>query len=141
MKIYLIEDHKILRNTLSALLTDFCPGVKVIGASDNGKIATLECLELKPDLIILGIQLTEVNGVEILRLLKRKFPQVKILIYSSFADQQTVDIAVRGKANGYLTKEAGFKELGKAINAVAAGDTYFSSDLHNMGVPIKLLDH
>lgn len=126
MKIYLIEDHKVERDILSAHLSDFCPDVEFVGASGNGRIATLECLELNPDLIILGIKLTDVNGVEILNLLKRKFPQIKILIYSSKVDQQTVDIAICGRADGYVAKEAGFRELSKAINTITEDRTYFS---------------
>jgi len=129
MKSYIAEGDALLRATLIEHIAEFYPGVEVVGANGNGQIAMQECMELKPDLIILDIRLPELSGVEILYLIKDKFPQIKILIYSGLADQQSVDNAMRGKADGYIVKNYGLEEIAKSIKAIEAGGTYFSCEI------------
>ncbi len=86
-------------------------------------------MELIPDLIILDIRLPELGGLEILYLIKEKFPQIKILIYLGLADQQSIDYAKCAKADGYIVKNHGLEEIAKAIKAIEAGGTYFSCEI------------
>ena len=87
MKVYIVEDDALLREMLTEHLAEFCPGIEVVGANGNGQIALSECMDLKPDLIILDIRLPELIELDILDFIKEKFPQIKILIYSGLADQ------------------------------------------------------
>jgi len=88
-----------------------------------------QCLALAPDLVIIDLQLPEVNGLEILHLLKRKFPKIKILIFTGKTSQQTVNIAMQGQADGFINKISGIEELEKAIDAVSRGEQFFSEDI------------
>ena len=90
MKVYVAEDNAFLRDLLTTHLVDFCSEVEIVGANGNGQIALSECMELKPDIIILDIRLPELSGLDILHHIKEKFPQIKILIYSGLANQQLV---------------------------------------------------
>ena len=83
MKIYIAEDDALLCEMLIEHLAEFCPGAEVVGANGNGQIAMLECMKLNPDLIILDIRLPELSGLDILHLIKEKFPQIKILLGDS----------------------------------------------------------
>ena len=129
MKIYIVEDDALLRATFTEQLSEFFPGVEVVGSSGNGQVALTECTELIPDLIILDIRLPELGGLEILYLIKEKYPQIKVLIYSGLADQQSVDYAKCGKADGYIVKNYGLEEIAKAIKAIKAGGTYFCCEM------------
>ena len=113
MKIYIVEDDAFVREMLTSHLADFCPGNEVIGANGNGQRAQSECLELNPDLIILDIRLPELGGLEIFYLIKDKFPQIRILIYSGLADPQSIKNAKCSKADGYILKNYGLEEIAK----------------------------
>ncbi len=129
MKVYIAEDDAILRDMLTSHLGIIFPEVEVIGSNGNGQVALTECTELIPDLIILDIRLPELSGLEILYLIKDKHPQIKILIYSGLADQQSVDYTKCGKADGYIVKNYGLEEIAKAIKVIEAGGTYFCPEL------------
>ena len=129
MKVYVAEDDTFLRDMLTSHLGIIFPELEVVGASGNGQIAMSECMEIEPDLIILDIRLPELNGLDILRLIKEKFPQIKILIYSGLVDPQSIKNAKCGKADGYIVKSYGLEEIAKAIKAIEAGGTYFSYEI------------
>ncbi len=129
MKVYVAEDDPFLCNMLTSNLALICSGVEVVGANGNGQTALSDCMELQPDLIKLDILLPELSGIEILYLIKDKFPQIKVLIYSGLADPQSIKNAKRGKADGYIVKTYGLEEIAKAIKAIEAGGSYFSHEL------------
>ena len=129
--VYIIEDEEILRELLSTFFATTFPDLEVLGMSGNGGEGIEKCLELAPDLVIVDIQLPEVNGLEILHLLKRKFPKIKILVFSGKTSPQTVKIAVRGNADGFINKISGIEELTKAIHAVQTGAEFFSPEIQD----------
>jgi len=129
IKVYIAEDDAFMREMLTKHLPDYCSGVEIVGSNGNGQVALSECIELIPDLIILDISLPELGGLEILCLVKAKFPQIRILIYSGLADQQSVEYTKCGKADGYIMKNDGLEEIAKAIKAIEAGGTYFSCEI------------
>ncbi|MDP4611398.1 MAG: response regulator transcription factor [Opitutales bacterium] len=135
--VYIIEDEEILRNLLSTFFATTFPELEVIGMSGDGGEGAEQCLELAPDLVIVDIQLPEVNGLEILHLLKRKFPDIKILIFTGKTSHQTVKIAVHGKADGFINKISGLEELRKAIEAVSKGEQFFSPEIYDEVVKIR----
>ncbi len=93
MKIYIAEDDALLCEMLIEHLAEFCPGAEVVGANGNGQIAMLECMKLNPDLIILDIRLPELSGLDILHLIKEKFPQIKILTRILLGDSPIMNSA------------------------------------------------
>ncbi len=135
--VYIIEDEEILRNLLTTFFATTFPDLKVLGMSGNGGEGIEQCLELAPDLVIVDIQLPEVNGLEILHLLKRKFPNIKILVFSGKTSPQTVKIAVRGNADGFINKISGLEELTNAIHAVQKGEQYFSPEIYDEVVRMR----
>lgn len=134
---YIIEDEIILRNLLSTFFATTFPDIELLGMTGDGGVGIEECLEMAPDLVIVDIQLPEVNGLEILHLLKRKYPNIKILIFTGKTSPQTVKIAVNGKADGFINKISGLEELEKAIHAVAKGEQFFSPEIYDEVVRIR----
>lgn len=135
--VYIIEDEEILRNLLTTFFSTVFPDIKVLGTSGDGGEAMEQCLELEPDLVIVDIQLPEVNGLEILHLLKRKFPNIKILIFTGKTSPQTVKIAVHGHADGFVNKISGLEELEKAIRACQKDEQYFSPEIYDQIVRMR----
>ncbi len=132
MKIYVIEDDDIVRNLLITHIPELIPEYEIIGSTGDGQDAIKECIDLNPDIVIVDIRLPEVNGLEILHLLKNKMPQVKILIYSGIANKEAVEIAFRGNADGYVLKSGKLEELVKAVKSIAGGGSYFSPEIFKM---------
>jgi DNA-binding NarL/FixJ family response regulator len=135
--VYIIEDEEMLRNLLSTFFSSTFPELELIGMTGDGGEGVEKCLELSPDLVIVDIQLPEVNGLEILHLLKRKFPKTKILIFTGKTSHQTIKIAVKGKADGFVNKISGLEELEKAVRAVARGEQFFSPEIYEEVVRIR----
>lgn len=135
--VYIIEDEEILRNLLSTFFATTFPELDLLGMTGDGGEGVEKCLELAPDLVIVDIQLPEVNGLEILHLLKRKFPKIKILIFTGKTSHQTIKIAVHGQADGFINKISGLEELEKAIRAVEKDEQFFSPEIYDEVVRIN----
>lgn len=134
---YIIEDEEILRNLLSTFFATTFPDIELLGMTGDGGEGVEKCLELAPDLVIVDIQLPEVNGLEILHLLKRKFPDIKILIFTGKTSHQTVKIAVHGNADGFINKISGLEELEKAIRATERGEQFFTPEIYDEVIRIR----
>lgn len=135
--VYIIEDEEIMRNLLSTFFANTFPELEIAGMTGDGGEGVEQCLQLAPDLVIVDIQLPEVNGLEILHLLKRKFPNVKILVFTGKTSPQTVKIAVRGNADGFVNKISGLEELEKAIRAVEKDEQFFSPEIYDEVVRMR----
>jgi DNA-binding NarL/FixJ family response regulator len=129
--VYIIEDEETLRNLLSTFFASIFPELELLGMSGDGGEGIEKCLELAPDLVIVDLQLPEVNGLEILHRLKRKFPKIKILIFTGKTSYQTIKIAVHGNADGFINKVSGVAELEQAIHAVKRDEKFFSPEIHD----------
>ena len=135
-KIYIIEDEEAVRISLISIIDELLDGFEVIGFNDNGQHGLKECIILKPDLAIIDIRLPDVNGLEILHVLKKKNPQIKVLIYSGVLNLSTIKHAYRGKADGILEKPSSVEEYMNAITTLLSGDIYYSQNVLE-----KLLSH
>ena len=129
MKIYLIEDEVVLRDLCIEFFKTAMPQVEIAGFSGDGKDALRECLDLKPDLAVVDIRLPEINGLEILHILKSKIPGIKVLIFTATINPETIRIALHGKAEGFVEKSCGLEQLKEAIETILAGGTYYTPDV------------
>ena len=134
-KIYIIDDDESVRKSLVSVIDDI-NDIEVIGLNDNGHDGIEECIKLKPDLAIVDIRLPDVNGIEILHILKKRNPDIKVLIHSGYLDLDTAKLAYKGEADGILEKPSPIKEIIKAIFTVMYGDDYYSPNVLE-----KLLTH
>ena len=135
-KIYIIEDEEVVQKSIAEIINMSFDDCEIVGFNINGQIGVKECIKLKPDLAIVDIRLPDVNGLEILHILKKRNPKIKVLIFSGILDLNTMKHAYHGKADGILEKPGSVKEIKAAIKTVLSGDNYYS--LHVMK---KLLAH
>ncbi len=135
-KVFIAEDD-ILLSELFKEFVKVLPNLSVIGCSYNGQDVIIDCLKIKPDLIILDINIPEVNGLEVLTILKRKTPETKILITTGNTNLRTITIAVSADANGFIEKSDGIDELKNGIEAVINGNYYYSNSILKLFPDLK----
>jgi DNA-binding NarL/FixJ family response regulator len=124
-KVLLVDDHRIVRQGLKALLANE-PGIDVIGEADDGRTALTLIAELQPDVVLMDISMPGLNGIEATRQIRQRFPQVKVVILSMHANEEYVFQVLQAGATGYVLKQADSLEVLVAIRAALAGGSFLS---------------
>lgn len=127
-KVVIAEDHTILRAGLKALLMTN-PTFEIIGEADNGRDAIRRVIELKPDLVIMDLSMPGMNGMDAVREIKDRMPEVKALVLTVHSEEEYVLASLQAGANGYVLKDATQNELLIAAERVLEGKTYLSPDI------------
>jgi DNA-binding NarL/FixJ family response regulator len=127
-KIIIADDHTLFRQGLKLILEDIS-NIDVIADVANGKELIEITKELKPDLIIMDINMPQINGIEASRILLQEFPELKILVVSMYGDEQYYNSVIENGVKGFILKDAENTELRAAVNAILNGKTYFSQEL------------
>jgi DNA-binding NarL/FixJ family response regulator len=127
IRVLLVEDQEIVRRGLKALL-ETRSDLHVIGEAANGQQAieqlqVLQTVSQVPDVILMDIRMPIMDGVEATRLISQQFPNIKILILTTFNDTQYVAKALHLGAKGYLLKDTPAEELATAIRSIHQGYT------------------
>jgi len=127
-KVIITDDHKIFRQGLKSLIVK--EGIaEVMAEANNGKELLELLTQLKPDLILMDIEMPEMNGVEATRQALALYPDLKILVLSTFGDEVHYFNIIQAGAKGFILKTSGIQELQSAISEVLAGESYFSNEL------------
>ncbi|MBI4788368.1 MAG: response regulator transcription factor [Chloroflexi bacterium] len=128
IRVLLVDDHPIVRQGVRSVLANH-PDVNVVGEAESA--ATLfACLDsVKPDVILLDVRMPGPNGIEITQRLKREYPQIKIIVLSTYDDDEFLLGALRAGAEGYLLKSASAQVLASAVRQVAHGERLLSPTL------------
>jgi DNA-binding NarL/FixJ family response regulator len=125
IKVLIADDHALLRAGIRELLQNM-NGIEVVGEAANGREALEKINECSPDIVLLDIAMSELNGLEVAERVHRDFPLVSVIILSMYANEEYVLQALKVGAYGYLLKDSAPNELEIAIKAVVKGDTYLS---------------
>ncbi|MGG0669123.1 response regulator [Sporosarcina koreensis] len=120
IKIMIVDDQPLVREGLSTLL-GLRPGIEVVGMASDGKEALHKTADFFPDIVLMDIRMPGVNGVEGTRLLKDNFPDVKVLILTTFNDSEYIFDALEEGASGYLLKDMPTDTIVQAILTVHHG--------------------
>jgi len=128
IKIILTDDHRLFRDGIKSILDDV-EDIIVIGEASNHKELFSIIKNDTPDIVILDINLPEVSGIKITKILKEKYPEIKILILSMFNEEEFVINALEAGAWGYLPKDIQKNELLEAIYTINSGEEYYSRDI------------
>jgi DNA-binding NarL/FixJ family response regulator len=124
VRVVIADDHPVVREGLSALL-DSVPSITVAGVAGTGREAVQAAVRLRPDVLILDIQMPELSGIAAAAEITRVAPGVAVLMLTMFDDDDSVFAAMRAGARGYVLKGAQQDEIVRAIHAVAAGEAIF----------------
>jgi DNA-binding NarL/FixJ family response regulator len=133
-RVYLIEDEIMVLDFCSEYIRNFTD-MEIVGSSGSGGEALKGVLETKPDMVVVDIRLPEVNGLEILSILKRKLPDCKVLIFTATITPHTVRTAIQGGVDGFVEKAEGLTGLKNGFEAVKEGKRYFSPHIKRMMSP------
>lgn len=120
IRVLIADDHQLVRQGLAVLLS-VKPGVEVVGQAENGIKAVKLALSLKPDIILMDLQMPEKDGIEATQEIKEENPNARILIITSFAEDENVYRAIKAGALGFLLKDSSPPELLQAIHDVCNG--------------------
>lgn len=123
LKLLLVDDHEVVRLGLTTLLEDVAD-IDVLAETGTGHEAILLCRRLQPDLVLLDIRLPDLNGVEVCRRLLEDSPETRVIVLTSYADDDLIREALLAGASGYVLKQVGSQELLRAIEAVRRGDAH-----------------
>jgi DNA-binding NarL/FixJ family response regulator len=124
IRVVIADDHPVVRGGLSALLSTV-PFIEVAGVAGTGREAVQAAVTLRPDVLVMDIQMPDLNGIAATREISRAAPDVAVLMLTMFDDDDSVFAAMRSGARGYVLKGAQQDEIVRAIQAVAAGEAIF----------------
>ncbi|TET55510.1 MAG: response regulator transcription factor [Anaerolineales bacterium] len=123
IRVLLVDDQQLVREGLRVLL-DMVPDVRVVGEASNGAEAVELARRLKPDVVLMDVRMPELDGVAATRLIRSACPEVRVLILTTFDDDEYVFEGLRAGAAGYLLKDVPSEQLTEAIRATARGEAF-----------------
>jgi NarL family two-component system response regulator LiaR len=123
VKVIICDDQAIVRDGLEMLLK-LEPDINVIGTADDGARAVEMVEKEQPDLVLMDLKMPIMNGVEATRRIRTKYPEVKVLVLTTFDNDEWVLDAIQAGASGYLLKDTPRDDLVKAIRGTVTGRTY-----------------
>lgn len=128
MKLIIIDDQRILAEGLKLLLSQEAD-IEVLAIGENGQEAVALVEALKPDVVLMDIQMPIMNGVEAIRRIKENHPEVHCLILTTFSDDAYIYEGMRHGAAGYLLKDASPKEIAEALRVVFKGGALLQPEI------------
>jgi DNA-binding NarL/FixJ family response regulator len=125
IRILVVDDHPIVRQGITSLLSNY-PEFEIVGEADNGKDAVALAAEEELDVVLLDIRMPGESGLEVLRRIRPLQPQARVLMLTSFDDDEYVVGALRAGAQGYVLKNVSDEMLVNAIRSVHRGERVLS---------------
>ena len=125
LRVLVAEDHPLFRKGMISLLSSV-PGFRVVGEAATGEEAVVRAGELHPDVVLMDLGMPGMGGMEATRRILRESPEVRVLIVTLFEDDDSVFMALRAGARGYVLKDADEEDTVRAIRAVGRGEAIFS---------------
>jgi len=126
IRVLVVDDHTILREGVRALLADE-PDIVVVGEAGDGQEALEKVEALRPGIVLMDMVMPRMNGLEATSHIKRRHPEVKVLILSMYDDDEYVQQVIQAGASGYLLKGMAADDLVLAIREVHAGSSFLNS--------------
>ena len=119
--ILLVDDHEVVRLGLKSLLERH-PQFEVVGEAASAREALERVAELNPDVVVMDIRLPGASGIEACEQIVNQFPNTKVIMLTSYAEDEMLFSAIRAGASGYILKQIGSEDLIKALESVGRGD-------------------
>jgi len=127
-RLLIVEDHPLYRKGLRTLIASVAD-LEVIGEAGDGAAAVQAAFDLRPDVVLMDLQLPGMSGIAAIREIVAAVPECKVLVVTLFQDDDSVFSALRAGARGYILKDTDEEEMIRAIRAVAGGESLFGPDV------------
>ena len=121
IRVMLVDDHAVVREGLRTFL-ELQDGIEVVGEAEDGGEAVEEAKRLRPDVILMDLVMPVLDGVGAMRELRQRLPDTRVIVLTSFAEDDRLLPAIQAGAAGYLLKNVQPKELARAVRAAHAGE-------------------
>ncbi len=128
IRVLLVDDHPIVRQGVRSVLANH-PDIEVVGEADNAATLFASLDTAKPNVILLDIRMPGPNGIEVTQRLKREHPEIKVIVLSTYDEDEFLLGALRAGAEGYLLKSASAQVLASAVRQVGQGERLLSPQL------------
>ena len=135
IRVLLVDDHIVLRQGLKVLL-EAEPDIEVVGEADNGRQGVLLAKKLLPNVVVMDVAMPGLNGLEATRQILQEIPTAKVLVLSSYNDDEWVHELNEAGAAGYLLKQTASADLIKAVREARKGNVFFSPAISK-----RMLEH
>jgi two-component system response regulator DevR len=120
-RIIIVDDHEVVRLGLKSLLDKY-PQYEVVAEAGNANDAIREVENLEPDIVLMDIRLPGRSGIEACEQIKEKFPEIKVVMLTSYAEDEMLFSAIKAGASGYVLKQINSEGLVQSLDAVARGE-------------------
>ncbi len=120
IRVLLVDDHMVVRSGLKAFLVAF-DDLEFVGEAGDGREAIQRCAELQPDVVLMDLVMPEMDGATATQAIRARWPDIQVVVLTSFKEDDLVQGALRAGAIGYLLKSASANDLAGAIRAATAG--------------------
>ena len=128
IKILIVDDQQLVRESLQIVL-NAQDNFHVTSIAENGYLALQAIKKEKPDIVLMDIRMPQLDGVKTTKIIKEKYPEIKIIILTTFDDDDYIFHALKNGASGYLLKGTSTDNLCKAINTVYGGQSMINPDV------------
>ncbi|HCS93742.1 MAG: response regulator [Bavariicoccus seileri] len=135
IKVLLVDDHEMVRMGVSAYLS-IQPDIEVVGEAKDGEEGYEKAIALKPDVVLMDLVMTPVDGIESTKKIMSDWPEANIIILTSFIDDEKVFPALSAGAKSYILKTSSAKQIAQAIRDTASGKKVYESE-----VTEKMIQH
>ncbi|MFD1066349.1 response regulator [Oceanobacillus locisalsi] len=128
MKIIIADDDSMVYESLQLLFSRE-EDIQVVGTAANGREAVKACEETRPDAVLMDIQMPEMDGIQATREIKKRWPEVRVMMLTTFEDEQNIRLALLAGAEGYLLKSAPVEDMAQQLRALVSGSSVLNADV------------
>ena len=133
IRVLIVDDQELFRESLKVVL-GVSPGIQVVDAASGVQGALKSAAACRPDVVLMDIRMPGMDGVEGTRLLKERYPNIKVIVLTTFDDDEYVFGALKNGASGYLLKGSSVSELSKAIRIVHEGGAMLNPEIASKAI-------
>ena len=127
IRVLLVDDHEMVRLGVSTYL-NIQPDIEVVGEASDGQEGVEKAISLRPDVILMDLVMENMDGITATKEILAQWPQAKILIVTSYIDDEKVFPAIQAGASGYLLKTSSAQEIAEAVRKTIVGERVISGE-------------